>query len=133
MDPVPKAAIPELLEAADLLYMGLRPSPLYRFGISLNKLVDYLMAARPVVCVMSAGNDPVTEASCGITVPPGHPEAIAQALRTLAGLSTTERSAMGARGRSHVLARQTYPILARQFLDAAVRTAPMREEDNRLG
>lgn len=133
MDPVPKSAIPELLEASDLLYMGLRPSPLYRFGISLNKLVDYLMAARPVLCVMSAGNDPVTEVSCGITVAPGHPEAIVQALRTLADLSATERSAMGSRGRSHVLASQTYPILARQFLDAAVQNAEARKEDDGSG
>lgn len=131
LDPVAKAAIPTLLAGADILYMGLRPSPLYRFGISLNKLMDYLMAARPVLCVMDAGNDPVGEAGCGITVPPGTPAAVVHALRALAALSPVERSAMGARGRAHILKGQTYPVLADRFLEAVSR--PVTEVSEGLG
>jgi glycosyltransferase involved in cell wall biosynthesis len=69
LDPVPKAVIPALLRAKDILYTGLHRHSLFRFGINPNKLMDYMIAARPIVAV-EAGNDPVGEAGCGLTVPP---------------------------------------------------------------
>ncbi|TMG99387.1 MAG: glycosyltransferase family 4 protein, partial [Betaproteobacteria bacterium] len=75
-------------------------------------------AAVPVLHSVEAGNDPVAEAGCGLTVPPESPQAVAEGLRHLAALPAAERRAMGARGRAFVEARHTYPVLARRFLDA---------------
>ncbi|MCG3189380.1 MAG: hypothetical protein LKCHEGNO_01754 [Burkholderiaceae bacterium] len=118
LDPVPKACIPELLQQVDLLYLGLQPHSLFRFGISPNKLMDYMMAARPVVCAIQAGNDPVGDAGCGVTVSPGNPQAIADAVRRLASMPNAERDLMGRRGRAYVLSRHAYPVLADQFIEA---------------
>jgi glycosyltransferase involved in cell wall biosynthesis len=118
LDPVPKDAIPSLLRELDVAYLGLRSEPLFRFGISPNKLMDYMMAGRPVVCAIAAGNDLVGEAGCGITVPPGKPQATLQAVRQLASMSSGQRSALGQRGRDYVLSRHTYPVLAHRFIEA---------------
>jgi glycosyltransferase involved in cell wall biosynthesis len=118
LDPVPKAAIPTLLRAMDILYLGLQREPLFRFGISPNKLMDYMMAARPVVCAIEAGNDPVGEAGCGRTVPPEDPEALAAAVRALAALDATARAALGQAGRAYAERHHLYPELARRFLAA---------------
>jgi glycosyltransferase involved in cell wall biosynthesis len=67
---------------------------------------------------VEAGNDPVAEAGCGLSVPPGDVAAIADGLTRLAALPAGERRAMGQRGRAFVLARHTYPVLAQSFLDA---------------
>jgi len=67
---------------------------------------------------VEAGNDPVAESGCGLTVAPESATAIADGLRQLATLPAAERQAMGARGRDHVLAHHTYPVLARRFVDA---------------
>jgi glycosyltransferase involved in cell wall biosynthesis len=92
--------------------------PIYRFGIAPNKLMDYMMAAKPVLHAVEAGNDPVAEAGCGLTVPPASPPAMASGLQRLAALPAAELAAMGARGRAFVLANHTYAVLARRFLDA---------------
>lgn len=114
--PVLKAQIPTLLRWFDLAYIGWRRQSLYRFGIAPNKLMDYMMAGRPVLHAVEAGNDPVGEAGCGLTVAPEDPLASAHGVRTLMALSGEERNAMGQRGREFVLENLTYPVLAKRFL-----------------
>jgi glycosyltransferase involved in cell wall biosynthesis len=120
--PVPKAQIPALLAGFDVAYIGWQRVPIYRFGIAPNKLMDYMMGGCAVLHSVEAGNDPVAEAGCGRTVPPGSPEAVAGALRELLALAPAEREAMGRRGRAFVLANHTYPVLAARFIDAVAST-----------
>jgi glycosyltransferase involved in cell wall biosynthesis len=115
---IPKAQIPALLQAFDIAYIGWQRTPIYRFGIAPNKLMDYMMAQRPVLHSVEAGNDPVAEAQCGLTVPPEDPAAVAHGLLQLAALDIETRQAMGRRGRQFVLAQHTYPVLAQRFIDA---------------
>lgn len=114
---VAKEALPSLLAQADALVLCLRKSPLFRYGISPNKLWDYMMSAKPILHAVEAGNDPVQDARCGVSVEPENPQALAQAARRLAGYSEEERAAMGARGREYVLQHCDYKVLARRFLE----------------
>lgn len=116
--PIAKSSIPAFLDCIDIAYLGWQKIPLYRFGISPNKLMDYMMAARPILHSVEAGNDPVAEAGCGLTVQPMDAGAIIAGLHSLAALSPEERSAMGERGRAYALAHHAYPVLARRFLEA---------------
>ncbi|RTL43505.1 MAG: glycosyltransferase WbuB [Burkholderiales bacterium] len=116
--PIPKAQIPTFLSRIDIAYIGWQRTPIYRFGIAPNKLIDYLMAGRAVLHSVQAGNDPVAEADAGLTVPPEDPDAVAQGLRQLAALTPAERRAMGERGRAYALAHHAYPVLAARFIQA---------------
>jgi glycosyltransferase involved in cell wall biosynthesis len=67
LPPVSKASIPTLLGMMDVLYIGFaKKESLYQFGVSPNKLMDYVMAAKPVIFAIDAGNDLVAESGCGI-------------------------------------------------------------------
>ena len=121
LPPIPKAQVPALLAAIDIAYIGWQRVPIYRFGIAPNKLMDYMMAGCAVLHSVEAGNDPVAESGCGLTVAPEAPEAVADGLRRLAALPAAERRAMGERGRAYVLAHHTYPVLAARFLAAMQR------------
>lgn len=116
LDHLNKSQIPKLLQYFDIAYIGWHKQPLYRFGIAPNKLMDYMMAERVVLHSVHAGNDPVTEAGCGLTVPPENPQKIAQGIRHLLALSKTETALMGQRGKDYILKNHTYPILAKRFL-----------------
>lgn len=117
-DAVPKVRVPALLRRFDLAYIGWKRQALYRFGISPNKLIDYMMAARPVLHAVDAGNDPVRDAACGLTVAPEDPHAVADGILTMLALDADERTALGRRGRAFALAHHTYPVLAQRFLTA---------------
>ncbi len=118
LPPIPKAQVASFLAAIDIAYIGWQRVSIYRFGIAPNKLMDYMMAGRPVLHAVDAGNDPVADSGCGLSVPPDDPAAIAQGLARLAAASIDERRAMGERGRRLVTERHTYPVLAKRFLQA---------------
>ncbi len=115
---VKKACIPALLDRMDALYIGLQRQPLFRFGVSPNKLMDYMMAGRPIVHAIEAGNDLVAEAGAGLSVAPEDPQAIAEAVRRLKALPDGARAEMGARGKRFILEQHTYDVLSRRFLEA---------------
>lgn len=119
--PISKQEIPSFLNLCDILYIGLIAKSLFRFGISPNKMMDYMMAAKPIISAIGAGNDPVADAQCGITVEPENPQAIADGILKLAALSQEERETIGKRGRDYILKNQTYDILAKKFLDFVTR------------
>ncbi|MCW5656392.1 MAG: glycosyltransferase family 4 protein [Burkholderiaceae bacterium] len=118
LPPIPKAQIPAFLREIDIAYIGWQRIPIYRFGIAPNKLMDYMMAGCTVLHSVDAGNDPVTEAACGLTVAPESASAVGEGLRSLASMSPQERRAMGERGRAYVLKHHAYPALARRFIEA---------------
>jgi glycosyltransferase involved in cell wall biosynthesis len=117
LEAIPKRQIPATLRAMDVLYIGLQPQSLFRFGISPNKLLDYMMAGRPILQAITAGNDPVRDAGCGLSVPAGDPAAVASAIETLRATPASEREAMGARGTAYVLREHDYRQLAIRFLE----------------
>ena len=116
LPPVPKAQMPALLAAIDIAYLGWLRVPIYRFGIAPNKLMDYMAAGCVVLHSVEAGNDPVVETGCGLSVPPESPEAVAAGLLQLAALSAAERASMGRLGQAHVMAHHSWPVLAARFL-----------------
>lgn len=111
-----KKAIPNFLGKMDALYIGWRKSPLYRFGVSPNKLLDYLMSGKPVIHGIEAGNDLVSEANAGISIAPESPEELAVAAKTMSQKSTEELEQLGRNGMSFVKATHDYKIIADKFI-----------------
>jgi glycosyltransferase involved in cell wall biosynthesis len=114
---VPKRDVGRIMGEADAFIYGLRDLALYRFGISLNKLTDYLAAGRPIVFFGKSTYDPVRDANAGFSVPPGDSEVLADAVEQLADLKPQERMEMGERGRQYVLAEHNIPRLADRLLE----------------
>jgi glycosyltransferase involved in cell wall biosynthesis len=113
---VEKKVIPAILKEIDALYIGLKGDPLFRFGVSPNKLMDYMMAGKPVIYAIQSGNDMVKDNGCGISIPPESPNEIAHAALKLMSLSEQERIEMGKKGKDYVLVHHDYRVLARQFI-----------------
>jgi glycosyltransferase involved in cell wall biosynthesis len=117
LPPVKRGQVPELLSQMDALYVGLQRQPLFRFGVSPNKLMDYMMAGKPVIFAIDAPNDMVAEAGCGVSIQPEDARAIADAAVRLAETPKGELTAMGARGKKYILKNNEYDVLSQKFLD----------------
>lgn len=114
---IPKSQIPYFLSLIDIAYIGTKKSSLYRFGISPNKLMDYMMSGCVVLQSIESGNDPVAEAQCGLTVQAESSTAVIEGLRSLSALSNIEKIQMKENGKRYVTSQLTYPVLAKKFLD----------------
>ena len=115
-DPVPKAKIPQLASEADAFVICVKDLPqLYRYGVSMNKLFDYLAASRPIIMASAAANDPVQDAGAGFTVKPENPFQLAEAIDKLVKLSPAQRAAMGEAGRAYVERHHSFSALASKF------------------
>lgn len=113
---VNKRAVIQALMFFDAAYIGWNKVPIYRFGICPNKLFDYMMAGKPVIHSVEAGNNLVMDAVCGISSKAEDTAAIAAAIRQMVNLSASEREQMGARGRAFILEHHDYKVLAKIFL-----------------
>ena len=118
---VKRSDVPALLSEMDALYVGLQRQPLFRFGVSPNKLMDYMMAAKPVIFAIEAGNDMVKDAGCGVSIPPEDSKAIAGAAIELASTPPEKLAEMGKRGQKYILENHEYQILSDRFLEVLSR------------
>ena len=111
--PVAKSQIPALAAQADAFVIAVLNLPgLYRYGISMNKLFDYLAAEQPILIASNGANNPVEDAQAGLTVPPGQPQALAEAIVKIANTPLPERQRMGRAGRDYVEQNHGFEQLA---------------------
>ncbi len=116
LDSIPKNQIPDLLSYMDFLFIGWQKSKLYRFGISPNKIFDYMLAEKPIIHAVMAGNDNVKEAKAGISVEPENSDAVADAIIKLDNMSDKDKINFGKNGKNHVIKNHDYKILSNNFL-----------------
>jgi glycosyltransferase involved in cell wall biosynthesis len=119
--PVPKQAVPALLQSLDMTLFPLRDLPVFRYGLSSNKLFDYLASGRPVVCASALADNPVRASGGGLCVQPETPQAIADALCTLSAAGPSARHTIGQRGRTWVHQHHDMTMLATRFRQALER------------
>jgi colanic acid biosynthesis glycosyl transferase WcaI len=98
----PRELLSQTLSAADLHYVGLARG-LSGYVVP-SRLYGILAAGRPVLVAADEDSETVRlvrEVGCGIVVPPGRPELVAQVLRE-AHAGAYDLAELGARGRAYV-------------------------------
>ena len=81
---VEKKYIPSIVSRADANLMHGTPGPLFRFGISPNKMFDYFAAGKPILMDFETNYNPVEQYQAGIILNSLSGETTAQALQRMA-------------------------------------------------
>lgn len=116
-DPVNKERLAGLMKEADVGLQILANVEAFYFGTSPNKFFDYIAAGLPVL-----NNYPgwlasmIQEHRCGFAVPPGDPDAFADALERAAS-DRAELKKMGGRAQQLARVRFDRDRLASEFVD----------------
>lgn len=101
-DSVPKSEVVDLVRKADASIINFHRLNLYRFGVSPNKVFDYLAAGRPVIIGLEAPHNPIELGNAGVLARPDDPQDMVRAIRSLAAMSPAERDELGRNGQRYV-------------------------------
>lgn len=113
---VPRTMVQAVLSKGDLLYFSVHDSKVWDYGQSLNKVIDYMLAAKPVVASYNGYPSMINESGCGVFVPANDVNAVVAAVLDMKSRSEEERTLMGARGREWLLQNRDYSKLASDYL-----------------
>jgi glycosyltransferase involved in cell wall biosynthesis len=115
---IEKDYIPSFLRRCDALYLSTHPSAVWRFGQSMNKMLDYMIAGKPIIASYSGYRSMINEADSGLFVEAGDIDALVKAIVRTAEMPAKARQEMGERGRQWVLAKRSYAALGEEYLVA---------------
>lgn len=122
LDPIPKSEVPQLLRGADAGLHILADVPLFRYGVSPTKLMDYMASGLPVITnCPGAVEQLVIDSEAGLAV---GSDQLAEAIRTVANASEEQLDAWGSAGRDFVERVRSIDVLAvrlRSVLDRVAR------------
>lgn len=109
LDPVPKEMIPEILKNADIGLLPLVDSPVFRWGISPNKLFDYMGASLPVLLLCNLEDTPVERSKGGKVIKGNFEDGIVDFCEKT---NSNELKIMGSNARSYVEKHHSWKNLA---------------------
>lgn len=123
LPPIDKNRIPKLLQQFDICYAGGVHSVLHKYGTSFNKIIDYMLAAKPIVKSVDEPNSEVERVGCGIQVEAENVEQVRQAIEKIADMTREERMVMGLKGHKYATENLEYHALSQQFIDYVMHKA----------
>ena len=100
-DVIPKEQVQETLSKSDLLLVCIIDSPVYKYGINLNKIYDYLLSGRPIIFSGNSPNDPIRESGSGMSITPENPLLLKESLVHFFTMKPDKRAVLGKKGTSY--------------------------------
>jgi glycosyltransferase involved in cell wall biosynthesis len=112
---VPKNEVQSVISSFDICYLGCESIDLYKYGISPNKLSEYMYAGKPVLLSYSGEGEIIQSNNAGLTVDAENTELITKAILKFQQLNATELKRMGENGKRYVKDNLTYKVLADKY------------------
>ena len=115
---VSQTNMPSLMQEADIFVAQLQDLPLFKYGVSPNKIYEYMAASKPIVFGTTSPENPVTKAGVGPVVEPNNPKAVTDRIIEIIAMTQEERDGLGKKGRRFVQENNTFDVLAARVLES---------------
>jgi len=112
---VPKNEVSNILQNSDVLYFNLKDSPVFNYGISSNKLFDYMASGRVIIFSTKAKNNPIKDANAGYSIAPDDVELLQKTILEIYNLSQEKRDAIGQKIKKYAEDNYSIKILVDKF------------------
>lgn len=115
-DPISKSDIPYISQFFDVFYMGFKHSKLYQFGVSPNKIMDYMAAKKPIIFGLEKEVNCVAQVGCGFGINSESIDELIVAIQDFLKLTSEEKNHMGELGFEFVKKNHEYSVLSNKFI-----------------
>jgi glycosyltransferase involved in cell wall biosynthesis len=112
------------LQKCDILYLStVKDSKVWQYGQSMNKIVEYMLAAKPILISYpdTGFQSMVNEANCGKFVEAFSPIDIKNAILDMVNMDPKDREKLGKNGRKWMYENRQYSMLAKKIIDVIIK------------
>lgn len=114
---VKREEVASFLSLCNLLYYSSLKSKIWEYGWSPNKLIDYMVAGKPVLASYSGYRSMIDEAQSGFFVPSEDPDSLKKVLQKIIMMSSGELEKMGKSGRDWLIKNRDWNVIANSYLE----------------
>lgn len=114
---IKKEQVQHVLGLSDILVASVRNEKIYRYGISLNKFIDYMYAKKPIICMFSGHPSMINEASCGEFTPAEDVQSFVEAIKKYQKMSAAELNTLGENGHRFLVEQRVFSTLGNKFME----------------
>jgi glycosyltransferase involved in cell wall biosynthesis len=112
---IQQAQVKFFLEICDAVYLSTKKSKVWDYGQSMNKVIEYMLAAKPIVATYFGYPSMINEANCGYFLKSENPEDLKKIFIELSKLPKEELERIGHNGRNWMYENRTYEKLALSY------------------
>lgn len=105
------------LQKCDILYLSTKDSKVWDYGQSMNKVVEYMLSAKPIIALYTGYPSMINEANCGKFVKTSNSIDLKNAILEIVNMTVTDRNQLGENGKKWVYNHRQYSTLAKEYID----------------
>jgi glycosyltransferase involved in cell wall biosynthesis len=116
-DSLPKNEVNLFLQKCNLLLHPVSDLSIYKYGISPNKWIDYMLSSKPILVSYAGYRSIINDADCGFFVEPDNSKVLSDKILEISLLEDEKLQKIGQNGRVYVEKYHNYTWLSKQYLD----------------
>ncbi len=114
---VEKEMVPSILERCDLTYFTTVDSKVWRYGQSLNKIIDYMHNGKPIVAEYSGYPSMINESKCGVFIKNEDIDCLEDNFINFYNMDRKKLIEIGNKGKDWLIHNRKYNKLADKYLE----------------
>ncbi len=120
---VPKGMVLDVIERFDICFLGMSRIESHFYGISPNKLFEYLYCEKPVIASINVPEkiNPIIQSGAGISVAAEDEEEIKDGIIKMCSFPKEQLHEMGRRGKNYLLENHSFDIITKKYCELFVR------------
>jgi len=118
LDTVKKEKVYGFLINCDVLVNPWNDLKTYEYGVSPNKWIDYMYAAKPIIVPYNGYRSIINQANCGEFIETNNPKLLSETILKYSHMTKRDLNKIGEKGKNYLLNNLTYSILTEKYLKA---------------
>lgn len=109
--------LPSLLKAADVLLLPVRDIDLYKYGLSMNKIFDYLSSKTPVISTTKNIEDDIVDFAGWISILPNNSKLLYESIKEVKNMNKNIINERVIEANNFVKQNYNFDILSMKYID----------------